>query len=154
MADPDAYTTFDTPYNFMSVMHYSRFGIIFSYFHFLIIWIIKLIKWWFRNWQKQAYHSHKRSFLSKFDWSTSFLYFRRYWQYQLALLIQSGFATKKRNLKYSMSKNSPEWPFLAFSKNNFNFTVFLFLQRKQFVCFEPYFVFIECATKKAIERSF
>lgn len=24
MADPDAYATFDTPYNYMSVMHYSR----------------------------------------------------------------------------------------------------------------------------------
>ena len=31
---------------------------------------------------------------------------------------------------------------------------FYFLKRKQFVCFEPYFSFIECATKKSYRGEF
>ena len=48
-----------------------------------------------------------------------------------------------------LSKNSPEWPFLAFSKNNFNLTVFLLSAKKTICLFRAvFFIHRMCDSKK------
>ena len=65
------------------------------------------------------------------------------------LSFRSVFAfPKAEGQKITISKNSPEWRFWAFSKNNFNFTVFLLSAKKTNCLFRAvYFIHRMCDLK-------
>ena len=56
--------------------------------------------------------------------------------------------------KFNISKNSPEWPFLAFSKNNFNFTVFLLSAKKTICLFRAVFFIHRMCDQKSHRGEF
>ena len=51
-----------------------------------------------------------------------------------------------------ISKISPEWPFLAFSKNNFNFTVFQLSAKKTICLFRAVFLIHKMCDQKKSHR--
>ena len=74
---------------------------------------------------------------NRYSWSWRLDFARFFIKSSLTLSHSNFYNSEVRNFPliefYKISKNSPEWPFLAFSKNNFNFIAFL-LSAKKTIC--------------------